>query len=62
LLDLDTPLTKYTPSRLLEGDLRLDMITARHVLSHMSGFRNWRSDKDPLNIHFAPGSGFKVFG
>ena len=39
VLDLDTPLTKYMPERYLEGDPRLDLITARHVLSHTSGFQ-----------------------
>jgi CubicO group peptidase (beta-lactamase class C family) len=62
LLDLDTPLTRYTRSRFLEGDPRLDLITARHVLSHMSGFQNWRSSKEPLSIHFAPGSRFMYSG
>jgi CubicO group peptidase (beta-lactamase class C family) len=38
VLDLDTPLTKYTPDRFLEGDPRLDLITARRVLSHTTGF------------------------
>src|SRR5260370_168114 len=50
VLNLDKPLTQYTPERYLEGDPRLDLITARHVLSHTSGFQNWRSDKDPLAI------------
>jgi hypothetical protein len=45
VMNLDTPLTKYTPDRFLKGDLRLDLITARHVLSHKTGFPNWRSDK-----------------
>ena len=31
-------------------------MTARHVLSHTGGFQNWRSTKDPLRIHFAPGT------
>jgi CubicO group peptidase (beta-lactamase class C family) len=34
VLGLDTPLTKYTSDRFLQGDPRLDLITARHVLSH----------------------------
>ncbi len=55
VLDLDSPLTKYTPERVLAGDARLDLITARHVLSHTSGFQNWRSGTEPLEIHFAPG-------
>ena len=33
-LDLDRPLTKYVPWRVLENDPRLDQITARHILSH----------------------------
>src|SRR5262249_14228532 len=55
VLNLDTPLTKYARERFLEGDARLDLITARHVLSHTSGFQNWRSNKEPLAIHFTPG-------
>jgi CubicO group peptidase (beta-lactamase class C family) len=62
VMDLDTPLTKCTPARFLEGDPRLGLITARHVLSHTSGFQNWRSDKNPLKIHFAPGEKFLYSG
>jgi CubicO group peptidase (beta-lactamase class C family) len=61
-LGLDTPLTTYTTERLLEGDSRLGLITARHVLSHTSGFQNWRSDKEPLKIHFAPGEKYLYSG
>ena len=62
VLDLDTPLTRYTSERFLDGDSRLDLITARHVLSHTSGFQNWRSKKDPLEIHFAPGERYLYSG
>ena len=62
VLNLDTPLTKYASDRFLEGDLRLDLITARHVLSHTSGFQNWRSKKDPLAIHFLPGERWDYSG
>lgn len=55
VMNLDTPLTHYTSERFLEGDPRLDLITARHVLSHTSGFQNWRSGKKSLKIHFTPG-------
>ena len=61
-MTLDTPLTKYTPTRFLEGDPRLDLITARHVLSHTTGFPNWRSDREPLAIHFTPGARFGYSG
>ena len=55
VIGLDTPLTQYAASRFLEGDPRLELITARHVLSHTSGFQNWRSNDNPLRIHFTPG-------
>jgi CubicO group peptidase (beta-lactamase class C family) len=54
LLDLDTPLTTYT-SRRVSPDPRVERITTRHVLSHTTGFPNWRQGKD-LEIQFDPGS------
>jgi CubicO group peptidase (beta-lactamase class C family) len=63
VLGLDVPLTKYTPERFLEGDPRLDLITTRHVLSHTSGFQNWREESDePLRIHFTPGERYLYSG
>jgi CubicO group peptidase (beta-lactamase class C family) len=56
VLGLDTPLTTYTPERPVHGDPRMDLITARHVLSHTTGFQNWRGAKDPLSIQFTPGA------
>lgn len=61
VLELDTPLTRYTPDRILD-DPRLDLITARHVLSHTSGLPNFRSGAAPLRIHFAPGERFQYSG
>jgi CubicO group peptidase (beta-lactamase class C family) len=61
-LDLDTPLTKYLPQRYIEGDERLDKITARIVLSHRTGFRNWRGDGNALKIYFTPGEKFSYSG
>ena len=61
-MNLDTPLTSYLPDRFLEGDPRLELITARHVLSHTTGFQNWRSEKEPLSIHFTPGERFLYSG
>lgn len=55
LLGLDIPLTTYTPKRILANDPRLERITARHILSHTSGLQNWRSESQPLSIHFTPG-------
>jgi CubicO group peptidase (beta-lactamase class C family) len=63
VLALDTPLTRYvSDDRWIEGDPRLDQITARHILSHTSGFQNWRSDKEPLRIQFTPGERWEYSG
>jgi CubicO group peptidase (beta-lactamase class C family) len=62
VLDLDKPLTRYTSSRFLDGDPRLDLITARHVLSHTTGFPNWRSESQPLAIAFTPGTRWSYSG
>lgn len=62
VLDLDTPLVKYAGKRFLEGDPRLELITARHVLSHTTGFQDWRSGAEPLKIHFTPGGKFLYSG
>ncbi len=60
-LDLDAPLSRYLPKPYIEGDPRLDKITARIVLSHRTGFPNWRNDKS-LTIHFTPGERFSYSG
>ena len=61
LLELDSPLTEYVSEPYMEGDDRLNRITARHVLSHTTGFPNWRGDK-PLQIDFDPGERFQYSG
>ena len=62
ILDLDTSLTNYTSERYLSGDPRLDLITPRIVLSHTTGFQNWRSKADPLKIQFIPGARWQYSG
>jgi|SRR5688572_28712732 len=59
-LNLDTPLTKYTSRRII-ADPRIDLITARHVLTHTTGFPNWRQGPD-LPIQFTPGSQYQYSG
>ncbi|MCM3905766.1 MAG: serine hydrolase [Pyrinomonadaceae bacterium] len=66
-LTLDTPLTKYLASKDGKYDVgddpRLDQITARRVLSHTTGFPNWRPRGDKtLKIHFTPGDRFSYSG
>jgi CubicO group peptidase (beta-lactamase class C family) len=60
VLNLDTPLTKYTARR-VTADPRVELITARHVLSHTTGFPNWRQEKNLL-IQFTPGSQYQYSG
>lgn len=62
-LGLDVPLSTYLPKPYIDNnsDPRLAKITARIVLSHRTGFRNWRND-DGLKIYFTPGERFSYSG
>lgn len=71
-LDLDRPLASYLPKPLpeypaygaLADDTRWQIITARHALTHSTGFANFfflEPDKKP-RIHFAPGSRYAYSG
>ena len=60
-LGLDVPLTTYLPKPYIVGDERLVKITTRIVLSHRTGFPNWR-DGDSLPIYFTPGERFSYSG
>ena len=72
ILDLDHPVYQYLPKPLpeypeykdLTNDPRAKRITARMLLSHTSGFPNWRAFEDDrkLKIHFEPGSRYAYSG
>jgi CubicO group peptidase (beta-lactamase class C family) len=70
LLDLDTPLYTYMEYPDIAYDNRYKSITARMVLSHTSGFPNWRylddrgnyNPKGKLTIKFEPGTKFQYSG
>ncbi len=62
ILDLDTPLSNYLPKKYIESDERIDQITARRVMSHTTGFPNWRPRGGDLKIHFTPGEKFSYSG
>ena len=61
-IDLDKPLKSYLTDH-APADPRGDTVTARHVLAHSTGFRNWRSTPEqPLVPEFDPGSRFQYSG
>jgi len=72
VIDLDRPVYQYLPKPLpeypkykdLAGDPRYKKITARMLLSHTSGFPNWRwfNEDRKLNINFEPGSRYAYSG
>ncbi len=72
VIDLNKPVYEYLPKPLpeypkyadLANDPRYKKITARMLLSHTSGFPNWRwlEDDRKLRIHFEPGSRFAYSG
>lgn len=60
-LDLDRPLVEYGAAPYVEGDPRIDLVTARLVLSHQTGLPNWRRDGE-LVFSFDPGRRFGYSG
>ena len=70
LLGLDVPLYTYMKYPDIAYDKRYKLITARMVLSHTSGFPNWRfldeqgnyNPKAKLTIKFEPGTKYQYSG
>ncbi|MBO9658868.1 MAG: beta-lactamase family protein [Chitinophagaceae bacterium] len=63
---LRKPLPEYVDYKDLEGDDRWKLITARHCLSHTTGFPNWRNlnpkGVQKLEFFFDPGSKYAYSG
>ncbi len=79
VISLDVPLQLYLPKPVyeygegtswnqdytsLKEEKLYEKITARHCLSHSSGFANWRWDEpdEKLHVHFEPGAQYSYSG
>ena len=63
-LDLDEPLYRYHIDPEVKDDARVKNLNARFVLSHQSGFLNWRNmgPSGKLEFNFEPGSQYLYSG
>lgn len=65
-LDLDRPLVEYLDKPYLDDQPDHKLITARMVLTHTTGFPNWRKDGwrkgGPLPVNFKPGAKYGYSG
>jgi CubicO group peptidase (beta-lactamase class C family) len=65
-LDLDRPLVNYLSKPYLKDEPLHELITARMVLVHTTGFPNWREGGwgkgGPLHVEFKPGTRFQYSG
>ncbi len=64
VIDLDKPLYLYLPYDDIAYDDRYKLMTARHVLTHRTGFPNWRymNEDGKLNLKFTPGTSYNYSG
>ncbi|MGE0931730.1 serine hydrolase domain-containing protein [Peijinzhouia sedimentorum] len=64
ILDLDEPLYKYWIDPDLGQDMRHKKLTPRLVLTHQTGFSNWRymSESNKLAFEFEPGTKYQYSG
>jgi len=64
LLSLDEPLHKYWIDPEIEHDDRYLLLTPKIVLSHQTGFPNWRylKETNELSFEFDPGTSFQYSG
>ncbi|MFM9983653.1 MAG: serine hydrolase [Flavobacteriales bacterium] len=62
--DLDEPLYHYWTDSDVQDDPNAKLLTARHVLSHQSGFSNWRGNNPDKKLHFEfkPGTKYQYSG
>lgn len=64
LWDLDEPVYKHYVDQAVKSSPELKKLTTRHILSHQSGFPNWRhlTKSKKLSFEFEPGTRFQYSG
>jgi CubicO group peptidase (beta-lactamase class C family) len=63
--DLDEPIYHYWIDPDIKNDDRHKILTTRHILSHQTGFSNWRftdEKSQKLTFHFEPGKQYQYSG
>ena len=62
--DLDEPIYKYYTDPDVANDPRAKLLTTRIILSHQTGFPNWRSNNadEKLSFEFKPGTKYQYYG
>ncbi|MDP3392999.1 serine hydrolase [Sediminibacterium sp.] len=62
--NLDEPIYKYWMDPDIANDKNAKILTTRHILSHQTGFPNWRgNNKDgKLHFEFSPGTKYQYSG
>lgn len=62
--NLDEPIYKYWIDQDIARDPNLKKLTTRHILSHQTGFTNWRGNNKDKKLHFEfePGSKYQYSG
>lgn len=55
-LDIERPLAQYLDKPYRMDDAELGNITARHVLTHTTGWPNWPADNKPIKREHPPGT------
>jgi len=64
--NLDEPIYKYWIDPDVKEDKHHKQLTTRHILSHQTGFKNWRwhdeTSQNKLKFYFEPGSNYQYSG
>lgn len=62
--NLDEPICKYWTDPDVSKDKNCKILTTRHILSHQTGFTNWRGNNNDGKLHFEfqPGTKYQYSG